>query len=54
MFAAAFAICGANNPETAEFVMQTPLWILHNTKDTIIPVERSKNINKIIVELDGQ
>lgn len=37
VFAAAFAICGAGNPETTEKYAKTiPLWVFHGAKDDVV------------------
>ena len=54
MFAAAFAICGGGDPESAELVMQTPLWIFHGSDDDVVPVERLKEIYERIIESGGE
>lgn len=53
-FAAAIAICGGGSPETAEQVMQTPLWLFHGTEDSVVNISNSKNIYNRIIELGGE
>jgi predicted peptidase len=43
LFAAAFPICGAVNPEKSkEFKPNLPLWIFHGDSDPVIPVSNSR------------
>lgn len=53
-FAAAIAICGGGKVETAEMVMQTPLWIFHGSEDDVVDISYSMNIYERIVELGGE
>lgn len=41
-FAAAFAICGGANPETAEKMKKNNWWIFHGAKDDVVPPEASQ------------
>ena len=43
-FAAAFAICGGANTETAPQLANTNWWIFHGAKDPIVPVKHSKEM----------
>ena len=36
-FAAAFAICGGANPETAKKLKRTKWWVFHGAKDDVVP-----------------
>ncbi|MEM7085488.1 MAG: prolyl oligopeptidase family serine peptidase [Bacteroidota bacterium] len=40
-FAAAFAICGGANPEIANRIKNTPLWIFHGDTDNVVPYTNS-------------
>lgn len=53
-FAAAYAICGGSNPQVADVVMQTPLWIFHGADDNVVPVNLSRDIYNEIVRLGGK
>ncbi|NER17905.1 carboxylesterase family protein [Spongiivirga citrea] len=44
-FAAAFAICGGANVETAPKLTNTDWWIFHGAKDQVVPVELSQAMN---------
>lgn len=41
-FAAAFAICGGDNPVNAKKYKRIPLWVFHGAKDDVVPLENSK------------
>lgn len=42
-FAAAFAICGAGNPKTAEkYAKKVPFWVFHGAKDDVVPPQGSE------------
>lgn len=42
LFAAAFAICGGDNPKNVKKYKHIPLWIFHGAKDDIVPPESSE------------
>lgn len=42
LFAAAFAICGGDNPKNVKKYKHVPLWIFHGAKDDIVPPESSE------------
>jgi len=44
IFAAAFAICGGANPETAKKLKKVNWWIFHGAKDDVVPPEASQVI----------
>jgi predicted peptidase len=45
VFAAAFPICGAGNPEKVKsYQPNLPIWIFHGEKDPVIPVSNSRLI----------
>ena len=41
-FAAAFAVCGGDNPENVRKYKNIPLWIFHGAKDDVVPPENSQ------------
>lgn len=41
-FAAAVMICGGGDPGAAAKVKETPLWVFHGAKDTVVSIERSR------------
>ena len=43
-FAAAFAVCGGDNPENVRKYKNIPLWIFHGAKDDVVPPENSQII----------
>lgn len=43
-FAAAFPICGGDNPENVKKYKRVPLWLFHGAKDDIVPPENSQII----------
>jgi predicted peptidase len=49
IFAAAFPICGAVNPEKSkEFKANLPLWIFHGDSDPVIPVSNSRLLYSVL------
>ena len=46
LFAAAFAICGGDNPENSKKYKSTPLWLFHGSKDDIVPVKYSVELSE--------
>jgi len=42
LFAAAFSICGGDNPKNVKKYKHVPLWIFHGVKDDIVPPESSE------------
>ncbi|MFB9055836.1 alpha/beta hydrolase-fold protein [Mariniflexile ostreae] len=54
-FAAAFAICGAGNPEgTQRFAETTPLWIFHGAKDDVVNPQASVAMVSGILKYGGK
>lgn len=47
-FAAAFAICGGANTETAPQLINTNWWIFHGAKDNVVPVKHSEEMAKAL------
>jgi predicted peptidase len=43
-FAAAFPICGGDNPKNVKKYKDVPLWIFHGAKDDVVPPENSQII----------
>lgn len=53
-FAAAFAICGAGNPETTERYAKTvPMWIFHGAKDDVVNPQNSLDMTSGILKYGG-
>lgn len=53
-FAAAVPICGAGNPKDAAKLKDTPLWVFHGTKDSVVPVERSREMVRAVKRAGGK
>jgi len=55
LFAAAFAICGAGNPESAEaYAKTTPMWIFHGANDDVVNPQASVNMVGGILKYGGK
>ena len=55
MFAAAFSICGAGNPETAEtYAKNTPMWIFHGSNDDVVNPQYSIDMVSGILKYGGK
>lgn len=55
MFAAAFAICGAGNPDTAKaYATTTPIWAFHGAKDNVIDPQASLTMVSSILKEGGK
>ncbi|MGV8815860.1 MAG: prolyl oligopeptidase family serine peptidase [Gelidibacter sp.] len=55
VFAAAFAICGAGNPETTEFYAKTvPMWIFHGANDDVVDPQQSVAMVSGILKYGGK
>ncbi len=55
MFAAAFSICGAGNPEATEkYATKTPLWIFHGAKDNVVSPQSSIDMVRGILKHGGK
>lgn len=54
VFAAAFAICGAGNPDTTEGYAKTvPMWIFHGAKDDVVAPQESLDMVSGILKYGG-
>lgn len=54
VFAAAFAICGAGNPEATETYAKTiPMWIFHGAKDDVVAPQESVDMVSGILKHGG-
>lgn len=54
LFAAAFSICGAGNPETTKsYAKTTPFWVFHGAQDEIVNPLSSLNMVRSILEHGG-
>lgn len=54
-FAAAFAICGAGNPEASEvYAKAIPMWIFHGANDDVVDPQHSVNMVSSILKYGGK
>lgn len=53
-FAGAVMICGGGNPEAAERIKDTPLWVVHGERDTVVPIARSQACVEAIERLGAK
>ncbi|XMO86769.1 prolyl oligopeptidase family serine peptidase [Algibacter sp. AS12] len=54
LFAAAIAICGAGNPETAKaYAKSTPLWVFHGAQDNVVDAQQSVRMVSGILKYGG-
>lgn len=53
-FAAAVMICGGGDPDAASKVKETPLWIFHGAKDTVVSIDRSRADVNALRKLDAE
>ena len=54
LFAAAFAICGGANPETAKKLRRPSWWIFHGLKDDVVPPHFSEQMAAAIKAKGGE
>jgi predicted peptidase len=54
LFAAAFPICGGDNPENAKKYKNIPLWIFHGEKDDVVPAELSQNVYNELIKIGAK
>ena len=52
-FAAVVPLAGGGDPKKADVLKQTPIWAFHGDKDEMVPVERTRDVMKSIVEAGG-
>ncbi|MFC1476880.1 prolyl oligopeptidase family serine peptidase [candidate division KSB1 bacterium] len=43
-FAAIAPVCGGGDPEKADTIKHLPAWVFHGGKDTVVPIERSREM----------
>lgn len=53
-FAAAMVLCGGGNPNTAHFVMMTPLWIFHGGLDNVVPISQSLDLYNEMIAIGAK
>ncbi len=51
MFAAAIPVCGGGDPAKAGSIKHIAIWAFHGSKDSLVPVERSRNMIKALKEV---
>ena len=55
LFAGAFAICGAGNPDAAEVYAKTvPMWLFHGANDDLINPQASVDMVTAILKFGGK
>lgn len=53
-FAAIAPICGGGDPEWAEALKNTPVWVFHGAKDNVVPHERSIEMVEALKKAGGE
>ncbi len=53
-FAAAAPICGGGHPSMAQQMVDTPVWAFHGDDDSVVPVERSREMIQAIKDAGGE
>lgn len=54
VFAAAVPVCGWGDPASATVIKGIPIWALHGTADTIVPVSGSRDIVQALQKAGGK
>jgi predicted peptidase len=49
-WAAIVPICGGGDPKTAEKIKNIPCWIFHGDADNAVPVAKSREMKKALME----
>ena len=52
-FAAIAPICGGGEPAMARYLQRMPIWAFHGAKDSVVPVERTKQMVEAVQERGG-
>ena len=52
-FSAFLPICGGGNVASAENLAKRPMWVIHGEADSVVPVERSKEMVEAVREEGG-
>jgi len=52
-FAAAIPICGGGNPEAAEKMKGTPIWVFHGAKDSAVSIAKSEAMVDVLKKVEG-
>jgi predicted peptidase len=53
MFTAAVAVCGRGDPAEAKYIAKMPIWIFHGDKDTLVPVDYSRDMVEALKKAGG-
>jgi hypothetical protein len=54
LFTAAYVKCGGGDPQMAEMLVNFPLWMIHGSIDSIVPVKLSRDIYNGIIAKGGK
>lgn len=52
-FAALVPICGGGDPEKAASLKDTPIWVFHGAKDSVVPLEQSQRMVDALKAIGG-
>ena len=52
-FSAFMPICGGGNPEDAQALAKTPMWVFHGADDSVVPVAQSERMVEAIKAAGG-
>jgi predicted peptidase len=52
-FAAAVSICGGGDPTQAARIAKVPVWIFHGSNDSVVPVQRSRDMYQALLRAGG-
>ena len=53
-FAAVLPICGGGKPETADTLLDLPIWAFHGDADRVVPVSETTRMVETIQKAGGQ
>jgi predicted peptidase len=53
LFAAAVPICSGGDPAQAARIATVPVWIFHGGKDSVVPVQRSRDMYQALLKAGG-
>jgi predicted peptidase len=54
VWAAVVPLCGGSDVKNADALKNIPLWAFHGDKDPMVPVERTRNVMKAIIDGGGK
>jgi predicted peptidase len=52
-FAAIAPICGGGDPKTAHRIAHLPIWVFHGAKDTVVSIEKSRDMVEALKKADS-